>query len=163
MPAKNKFFLKILLYFLLIVGTSGLQGVIKLWKSRFSSVFCLLMEGSGSVSVSIQIITDPDPRGPKTYVFHWFWQFYTIWWQNYLWTLYILHREIFAADPFCDIFHLVRIRCRNDFKVGSRTGKKNIISDPQHCQRPPGYTYFTFASCVVKNYWYIVIFENRYC
>jgi hypothetical protein len=33
----------------------------------FSSLFCLLMEGSEAGSGSVQIITDPDPGGPKTY------------------------------------------------------------------------------------------------
>ncbi len=35
-------------------------------KSRFSLFFCLLMEGSGDGSV--QIIKDPNPGGPKTYL-----------------------------------------------------------------------------------------------
>jgi hypothetical protein len=69
---KNKFFIGFLLYYLLTEGTfTSVFTDNKQIRSHkiveirvFLNFFCLLMEGSGPRSGSVQIITDPDPGGP---------------------------------------------------------------------------------------------------
>ncbi len=77
MPTKNKFsfkkfFLLITLRRLHLHQSSKIishKEVIKQYKSRFFLLFYLMMDGSGSRSGSVQIMTDPDPGGPKNYGF----------------------------------------------------------------------------------------------
>jgi hypothetical protein len=71
MPTKNLFkFFCLLLFEGTFNHSSKIKShkeVTKQCKSRFSYNFCVVMEGSGSSSGSLQIMMDPDPGGPKTY------------------------------------------------------------------------------------------------
>jgi hypothetical protein len=65
MPTKNKFFYN---FFCILFFNGSFTSVFNRSHKTveikgFSYFFCLIMEGSGS----IQITTDPDPEGPRTY------------------------------------------------------------------------------------------------